>query len=50
LGIKLSIVSFLEFHGISAALFSDAKHLFGCFQTALMIMANFRNNVTATLI
>ncbi len=50
LGIKLTIISLLQFDRVSAAILGNPKHLFGCFEISLVVVSHFGNNVTIAII
>jgi hypothetical protein len=50
LGIKLTIISLLQFDRVSAAFLGNPKHLFGCFEIPLVVVSDFGNDETIALI
>jgi hypothetical protein len=50
LGIKLTIISLLQFDRVSAAFLGNPKHLFGCLEITLMVMSDFGNDETIAIV
>jgi hypothetical protein len=50
LGIKLTIISLLQFDRVSAAFFGNPKHLFGCFELSLVIVSDLSNDETIAIV
>ena len=49
-GIEMFVVSFLQFDRIDPGFLGGFKHLFADLQAALVVMSDFRNDKTVTLI
>jgi hypothetical protein len=50
LGIKLTIISLLQFDRVSAAFLGNPKHLFGCVEFPLVVVSDFGNDETIAIV